>query len=188
MLEQLLRQYGYLVVYLGTLVEPDATLLASTLLSHRGYMNIALVWLFCVLASLTSSHVFFWLGRRRGAVFLERVAKSSKHYLRIRDWLDRHGTLLVLFSRFLWGTRIIICTASGATGFNRARFAALDAVGVVVWVTVIGTLGFAIAEFIARLFTQIHQHIDVIAIALVAAALVFDLWGRRKAMRSTPGE
>ena len=39
--EQLL-QYGYLLVFAGTILEGDATILAAAFLAHQGYLNLFL--------------------------------------------------------------------------------------------------------------------------------------------------
>src|SRR5689334_17845157 len=146
MLENLLRQYGYFVVYVGTLFEPDATLISATFLAHRGYMKIGLVWIFATLSTISMSQFWFWLARRKGREMIERMSVTNKRYAKLRRWVDPRTDLLVFFSRFLWGLRVAIDSACGASRVSAVRFMAVDSAGAIVWTAVIGTVGYAIAH------------------------------------------
>ena len=42
MWEELIRQYGYWMVFGGTVLQGDATIIAAGFLAHRGYLNLGL--------------------------------------------------------------------------------------------------------------------------------------------------
>src|SRR4051812_84591 len=141
MLEHLVQQHGYIFVYLGTLLEADATVIAATFLAHRGYLKIPMVLLIAGLATITVSHVWYWLARKRGQKMLAKMTARHKRYARLKDWVCNNGYLLVFFCRFMWGLRLAIPAACGATGMRASIFAVVDFAGAVFWVGVIGTAG-----------------------------------------------
>jgi membrane protein DedA with SNARE-associated domain len=176
MLEHLLEQYGYWFVYFGTLVEADATVVTATFLAHRGYLRIPFVLAVAGLSTITVSHVWFWLARKRGRAMLERMTGRHKRYARVRGWVETNGYVLVFFSRFLWGLRLAIPAACGATGMKASRFAMIDAAGAVLWAGIIGTVGYAIAQAISRVWDNIRKHEDVIALGLLAVVSLIAMW------------
>src|ERR1044072_4813435 len=141
LLADIIPRYGYALVFVSAAVEGDATLLTATFLAHRGYLHLHFVIVVAAAATVTINQVYFWLARRFGQ---QRVA-TMRTYRRIQpvlDRIDRHGTLLVFFSRFVYGFRIAIPAACGATGMSAVRFTIVDVVGSIVWSVVIGLAGF----------------------------------------------
>lgn len=182
MLEALLRQYGYLVVYLGTLIEPDATLVAASVLAHRGYFRIEFVWIIAALATITMSEFWFWLARSRGREMVDRLSQSSPRYAKVRGWVERNGDVLVFFSRFLWGFRLAIASACGASGVRPLRFVAVDTAGAIFWTAIVGTVGYAIANAVGQAIQQLWKYADAIALAIVGtvAVIAFVRWYRTR--------
>jgi len=183
MLEHLLQQHGYIFVYIGTILEADATVIAATFLAHRGYMRMAGVLIIAALASVTVSHIWFWLARRRGQSMLERMTSRHKRYGRLRDWVCRNGYVLVFCCRFMWGLRLAIPAACGATGMHAGRFALVDAAGAAVWIMIVGTAGYAIAHAIASMWANIRRYEDVIALTLLGIVSLVMMWRGRDAER-----
>jgi membrane protein DedA with SNARE-associated domain len=180
-IEQLLRDFGYLFVYAGTLFEPDATLVAASFLAHKGYFHIGLVWLVATLSTISMSQFWFWLARRKGRDLLDKMTESSPRYAKVRGWVERNGDVLIFFSRFLWGLRLAIAASCGATGVRPIRFFAVDTAGAVVWTAIIGTVGFAIAKAIGRFLHYLRPYEDGIAVAVVGAIALVALWRQREA-------
>lgn len=184
MLERLLQQYGYWMVYFGTLFEPDATLVAALFFAHRGYLQTPVVFGIAWLATVTMSEAWFWVARRQGQAMLDRMTERHPRYARVRRWVEANGYVLVFFSRFIWGLRMAIAAASGATGMKASRFVAIDCAGATLWVAVIGTVGYAIAHALGQLWRGVRKHDDAIALTVVGVIGLVALWhgwARRRA-------
>lgn len=181
MIESLLRQYGYLFVYVGTLFEPDATLVAATFLAHRGYFQPPFVLLVACLATISMSQFWFWLARKRGQAMLDRMSASNPRLARVRGWVERNGLILVFFSRFLWGLRLAIASANGAIGVSPVRFALVDTAGAILWTAIIGTIGYSIAQALGRFYKNIREHEIIYALLLLLAISLFALWRQQEA-------
>ena len=97
----------------------------------------------------------------------------------VLDRIDRHGTLLVLFSRFVYGFRIAIPAACGATGMSAVRFTIVDVVGSIVWSVVVGLAGFAIGQLLDRLLDDLRRYEWWIALALFCGVLIVLAWHGR---------
>jgi len=178
MLAAVILRYGYALVFVAAAVEGDATLLTATFLAHRGYLKLDLVIVVAAAATVTINQVYFWLAR---AYARERVAawRASRTMHPILNRIDRHGTLLVFFSRFVYGFRIAIPAACGATGMSPARFAIGDVAGSVVWSVVVGLAGFAIGQLLDRLLDDLRRYEWWIALALFCGVLIVLAWHGR---------
>jgi len=178
MLAAVILRYGYALVFVSAAVEGDATLLTATFLAHRGYLQLDLVIVVAAAATVTINQVYFWLARRYGQ---QRVAalRESRRITPVLDRIDRHGTLIVLFSRFVYGFRIAIPAACGATGMSPVKFTIGDVAGSIVWSVTVGLAGFAIGQLLERLVDDLRRYEGWIALALFCGVLAVLAWHGR---------
>lgn len=175
MLADFILRYGYALVFVSAAAEGDATLLTATFLAHRGYLQLDLVIVVAAAATVTINQVYFWLARIYGQ---RRVAalRANRRLQPILGRLDRHGPLIVFFSRFIYGFRIAIPVACGATGVSPIKFAIGDVLGSIVWSVVVGFAGFAIGQLLDRLLDDLRRYEWWIALALFFGVLTAAAW------------
>jgi membrane protein DedA with SNARE-associated domain len=171
MLADFILRYGYALVFVAAAVEGDGTLLTATFLAHRGYLQLRLVIVVATVATIAINQVYFWLAREYGQRRLATL-RGHRAITRVIDRVERNGAWLVLCSRFVYGFRIAIPAACGATGMSPIKFIAGDVAGAIVWSTVIGLAGFAIGQLLEQLITDLRRHEWWIALALFCGVLV----------------
>jgi membrane protein DedA with SNARE-associated domain len=171
MFTYLILRYGYAVIFVAAAVEGDATLLTATFLARRGYLHLDLVMLVAAGATVAINQVYFWAGRRYGPM---RLASMRQHGTsrRVLGWVERHGVSLVVGSRFVYGCRIAIPAACGATRMAPLTFSAGDVLGSLVWAGIIGGGGYAIGHLLTLMFDDLRAHEWWIADLLFFSALM----------------
>src|SRR5688572_17233126 len=138
----LLVSYRYVIVFVGSIFEGDATLLAASFLARRHVMSFAAVLGTAAAATILFNELVFYFSRRSGKDFLERRVGRHPSYARVQRWVNRRSVVLLLFSRYLFGFRLAIPVACGATGMRAVTFSTVNAVGAVIWVVPLGLIGF----------------------------------------------
>lgn len=176
MLAWSLLHYGYLIVFFGTVVEGDGTLLAAAFLAHQGYFRLPWLVAVSVAATTLANQAFYAVAKRHGAAFLEKRRRSDPRFAKVVRWMRSRGTVLLLLSRFLWGLRAAIPAACGATGMNGARFFVVNLAGALLWSVPIALLGYGGAHSISRLSRGLLKYEWQMAAALLFGGLLFVLW------------
>ena len=168
MLTDLVIRYGYLMVVAGTIVEGDATLVAASVLAHRGYMKLGIVIALGAITSLTMNQIYFRLGRKHG---VDRVAKSDgrKLFSNIVHHTRKHAIWLVLLSRFVFGFRMAIPATVGALGMSTQRFLIADVIGSLIWAGTMGATGYAAGHVGQKLITENEWAVAAVFIVLTLA-------------------
>ena len=165
MLADLVMRFGYVMVFAAAAVEGDATLVTATFLAHRGYLRLLPVIVAAALGTIGANQAYYWIGRSRrrqpGDISRSRI------YAKVASWIGRYGLQLVLASRFIYGFRVAIPLACGASGMTPRRFTAGDVTGAVVWSTVVGFAGFATGQILDRLIQDLRRYEWWIALALL---------------------
>jgi membrane protein DedA with SNARE-associated domain len=175
MSESDLLQYGYVLIFLGCIIEGDATLLASAFLAHRGSLNFVAVLVTAALASTLANEAVYHLSRTRSRAYFEKKISKHPKYARVQHWIRRRSILLLLFSRYIFGFRLAIPAACGMTGMPPVVFFFVNAVGAALWVLPLGYAGYAFGGLIERFWHGVHQyewHIAVVALAIGWTLLV----------------
>ena len=167
-MELLLLKYGYLLLFTGVIFEGEAVLIAASFLASRGYFNLSTVALVALAANTMSAQFYYTAARVRGRSWFEGRFPEKSIYRRIIDWVSRRNNWLLLMSRFLFGFRIVIPAACGATGMPAVRFTILNVIAGLLWVIPTALIGYYFGENTTRLIRGASHYTSV---ALVSAAI-----------------
>jgi membrane protein DedA with SNARE-associated domain len=172
----LLLTYRYVFVFFGSIFEGDATLLGASFLAHRHMISLAAVLVTATIATAIWNEVIFFVSRRNGKGFLEKRVARHPSYARVQRWVQRRSVLLLLFSRYLFGLRLAIPVACGATGMCRPVFTVVNAAGAVLWAVPLGFLGFFLGNFVEAFWHGVRQWEWHIGCAFIVVLTAFLAW------------
>jgi len=156
-LEQLIEQYGYLAVFIGTFLEGETILVVAGFAAHRGYLYLPWVMVWAFWGTLISDQAFFHLGRSRGRKILSRHPKWQGRARKVHALLQRHQVWVVLGFRFLYGLRNVTPMAIGVSGFSPGRFLILNVIGAALWSSVVACAGFIFGEVLTRFIADMKH-------------------------------
>jgi|RhiMetdeSRZDD1v2_1073273.scaffolds.fasta_scaffold268545_3 membrane protein DedA with SNARE-associated domain len=181
---ELIETWGYVAVFAGAFFEGETVLIIGGFLASGGHLELASVILSGFLGGLAGDQFFFYVGRARGRRLIERRESWRPRLQRIEGILERHGTLLMLGYRFMYGVRLVTPLVLGAFGVARLRFLVLNLINAAVWSALIASLGYAFGQVVAQMFEQVRRYelIIVILLALVGlgAWLLYRVRERRR--------
>ena len=180
MIDQELLRYGYVLLFFGVMAEADTFLLAGAFLAHRGYFDLRAVIVVAILANALANQGWFWLARTRGRAFLERRLAADRRYQRVHAWLQRTGNILIPASRFLYGFRVAIPAAYGASGASPWTFTLLDSASAVVWGVVVGFAGYALGDTMEAVVADVRRYEGLVLVVLFGAAATLAFWRRHR--------
>jgi membrane protein DedA with SNARE-associated domain len=142
-IEQIVAQYGYTALIVGTFLEGETILIVAGFAAHQGYLRLSWVVLAAFAGSLAGDQLYFFLGRLKGQQFLQRHPAWQARVSRVGRLLDRHATWIMLGFRFMYGLRTVTPFVIGTINISVGRFVLLNAAGALVWAIVISCLGFS---------------------------------------------
>jgi membrane protein DedA with SNARE-associated domain len=177
-MKDLIVQWGYLAVLLGTSLEGEAILLLAGIAARDGYLRLDLVILCGFVGSVASDQAWFWVGRRFGRSWIERHPAKTGAIKRVTRLLDRWGTGYVLIFRFLYGLRTISPIAIGLSSIPALRFACLNLVAAAIWSTIVSGLGYICGEAIQSFFHSLEpwqRGLAAVGMILLVVSCLFAL-------------
>lgn len=185
-LPALLHEYGYALIFLGTLVEGESLLMLGGYFAHRGYLDLGGVMATAFVAAVCGDQLFFHLGRRHAARLFERFPRLHDKVRIAVHRAERHQALVVLGMRFLWGLRIALPLAMGMSRMNAAKFFWLNLLSGAVWASLFAWLGYGGGRLIEHLIEDLHRYEYWIVggLAVAGAVIIAVRWlGARRPER-----
>lgn len=176
MIQQYLIQYGYALVFFGTAVEGDGTLLAAAFLAHRGYFRFVVVVFLGAASTTLANQVYFWVSRTHGKALVDRMASQDPRYARLENWVRRRGVVLLLISRFLYGLRTAIPAVCGVVEMPPSVFFVTNLAGAILWSGLLGSVGYLGGDVVGLLLADIRRHEWYVALVLLLGSLGAILW------------
>jgi len=161
--------WNYVIIFLAMIVEGDPFLFSAFFLAHEGVFGIATLSIVIFCGVLIGDLIWYWLG-----------IKIDKHNSRLVGWaekiaapFDEHlisRTFHTIFiSKFTYGTYHAILLRAGMLRFPIRRFIGYDAISTIVWMAVVGGLGY----FSSYSFSLIKQYIKIAEVGLLIGVLFF---------------
>lgn len=170
-ISQFIAQYGYGAVAVGCLLEGETVLLLAGFAAHRGYLSLPVVIGVAALAGFVGDLFFFGLGRWHGASVLARWPSLAQKGDQVDGWIARWRGAVIIAVRFTYGFRIAGPVLIGMSSTPATHFAFFNALGALLWASLIACVGWFFGEAAHQLLGRI-QHLEKwLALALLVIGL-----------------
>ncbi len=196
-MEEWVRSYGYLAIFLLMLAESacipfpsEVTMLVGGWYAATGRLSFFWVGAAGVFGNLVGSWVAYAVGRTTGRTLLDRYGKYvliRRHDIdRAEVWWERHGDAAVFVSRLLPVIRTFISLPAGIARMPLVKFSIYTFLGVIPWTYALTYLGVVVEDNWERALDYFDLPSLILGVALVAAAVTWYL--RRRARKAASPE
>jgi membrane protein DedA with SNARE-associated domain len=190
----LMQSSGYLGVFVLMAME-SATLPvpSEVVLPFAGYYLVYLdhfdFWLVVIVASagsllgtLVDYAIGYYFGRAAVIRYGRIIRLNEGHLKTAESWFGRHGSKIVLFSRFVPLMRTLIAFPAGIAEMKIAKFVAFSLVGIFAWDAILVYVGLLAGQNYASVIASLQTYYEfagIMALAVTVLVLVF-FWKRRR--------
>ncbi len=162
-LTQCLSTYGYGAVLLCITIEstgipfPGETMLLIAAIAAGTTHQLAIPWVIVAAASgaILGDNLGFWIGREGGYHLLRRYGRFvrlDERKLKLGQYLFlKHGGTVVFFGRFVTVLRAWAAFLAGTNQMRWSCFLLFNALGGIVWASLVGLGGYILGDNIHRL-------------------------------------
>ena len=179
-LEQLISNYGYVAIGIGSFLEGETILILGGLAAHSGYLELPWVITCAFLGTLFGDQLYFYIGRTKGQAFLEKRPHWQSKSDRVFSLLDHHQIWLILGFRFLYGLRTVTPFIIGASKISPLRFLILNIIGAAVWAITVGSMGYLFGHTLEILMGDIKKYEGFVFASLAGIGLLVWLYYVRR--------
>ena len=182
-LQQLVSDYGYIALAIGTFFEGETILVIGGVFAHKGFLDLFWVIVSAFLGTLFGDQLYYFIGRIKGRSFIEKRPKWQAKSERVLTLLHKHQVWLILGFRFLYGIRTVTPFLIGASNVPPKRFIVLNVIGALVWAIAVGSLGYVFGNTVEIFLHNIKHYEMTFFAALLFCALAIWSWRRWKSSK-----
>ena len=185
----LIWRYGYLVVFLGVMLEStgvplpgETILIAAGALVHKGVLDLGDALFFGILGAVIGDQLGYWAGRFGGRPFVLRWGRytliTPVRLAHAEAFFARHGGRAVFLARFVAGLRVFGALVAGTSRMPWGKFALFNVLGGTVWASAVVSLGYFLWASISLVEHWIGRA-SLLLLAVLALALLLR-WAYRR--------
>lgn len=177
----LLTTYQLPAVFLGAFVGGEGIIITTSFLASRLNWNMASVFTDALLGTVLSDVTWYYGGR----YILTRMKRwedyRTRHQATLTQIEKKAGQrpwLLLLYIKFLYGTRILTVLYLSLRRVSIASFVLFDTLGTMVWLVVVMTIGWLAERGAINLipFLDTLEHALIILIIAIITVKLMSLW------------
>jgi membrane protein DedA with SNARE-associated domain len=180
-LASLIQNYGYVAVFMGTLLEGETILVMAGFAAERGYLSLPWVTGVAAVGGFLGDQLYFHLGRYYGPRLLQRFPRMKPRAARALGLLKRHNLSLIFGLRFMYGLRMVGPLAIGMSRVGRVRFLVVDLISALIWAALVAGAGYLFGQALELAFVRLRHYEEAVLILIgIIGAVVWIMHRRRR--------
>lgn len=164
------RPLGYLIIFLGMILEGETLLFITGFLTHGKLFDIGDVLLIAMSGVLIGDLFWYWLGK-----ILDPASFLARRLEKIAVHFDRHLMArpfrTIFISKFAYGLNHALLLRAGALRIRTGDFIVSDFPAAILWVLAVGGLGY----FSSASFFLVRHYLRFAELALLLGLIIFIL-------------
>jgi membrane protein DedA with SNARE-associated domain len=153
-----LKEYGYIILFLWSIVEGEMGLIMGGIMSHTGDMQYFMTVFVAGLGGFTGDQIYFYIGRFNKNYIHRRLRKQRLKFAIAHLLLKKYGWPIIFMQRYMYGLRTVIPMSIGITKYSAKKFALINLISAWVWAAITVTPAYYFGEEILTLLAYAKQH------------------------------
>ena len=155
---ELMREYGYGILFIWSILEGESGLVMAGLFSHTGDMNIFMAIGFAGVGAFVGDQIYFYLGRFKKGYVIRKFSSQRRKIALAKRMLQKYGWYIIFMQRYIYGMRTIIPLTIGLTGYSAKEFAIINFCSALCWSALIITPVWYFGEPILKMLAILRAH------------------------------
>jgi membrane protein DedA with SNARE-associated domain len=154
----LLKEYGYIILFIWSIFEGETGLVMAGVLSHTGDMNLWLSIVVAAFGGFVGDQFYFYLGKWNKKWVLKELHEHKTKFARARLLLRKYGGWVIFIQRFLYGMRTITPMAIAISGYDPKKYAIINFFSAFVWAAVTIIPSYIFGDVILDMLKWLKTH------------------------------
>lgn len=168
--------YGYIGLFIYSLGGGFVALMAASVLSYMGKMDLATSMATAFVANVIGDNLLFYLARNQREVLHSYLKKHRRKLALAHLKMKQYGSWIILIQKFIYGIKTLIPMAIGLTKYDVKKFTLLNILSAIVWTCVVGFgsfyFGGALMHFYNIILSRPYFAV-IIVLVLIASIWIY---------------
>lgn len=155
---ELIKEYGYVVLFFWSILEGEMGLIMGGLLSHTGDMWFPMAIFIAGLGGFAGDQIYFYIGRYNKKYIYKKLRTQRRKFAIAHILLKKHGWPIIFFQRYMYGLRTVIPMSIGITRYDGKKFAFINLISAWIWAAITITPAYILGDEILQVLDYAHEH------------------------------
>ncbi|MBP6498289.1 MAG: DedA family protein [Campylobacteraceae bacterium] len=128
-----MKEYGYIILFIWSMLEGESGLIMAGLLSHTGDMNLFVAIFVAGLGGFAGDQVYFYIGRFNKKYVYKKLKGQRRKLALAHLLLKKYGWPIIFVQRYMYGLRTVIPISIGLTRYDAKTFALINLISAWCW-------------------------------------------------------
>lgn len=153
-----LREYGYIILFIWSMLEGEIGLVMAGIMSHTGDMNFWIALIVAGLGGFAGDQAYFYIGRYNKGFIYKKLKTQHRKFALAHLLLKKYGWPIIFIQRYLYGMRTILPMSIGVTRYSAKMFAFINLISAFIWATITITLAYMFGEQLLVILHWTKEH------------------------------
>lgn len=154
----LLKEYGYVILFLWSILEGELGLIMAGIMTHTGDMQYFMTIFVAGLGGFAGDQIYFYIGRFNKGFIQRKLHNQRRKFAIAHLLLRKYGWPIIFMQRYMYGLRTVIPMSIGITKYSAKKFALINLLSAWVWATITITPAYLYGEEILGVLAYAKQH------------------------------
>ena len=132
----LLKVYGYVILFIWSIMEGETGLVMAGVMSHTGDMTLPVAIVVAGLGGFVGDQIYFYIGRFNKKYIHKQLKNQRRKFALAHLLLKKYGWPVIFAQRYMYGLRTVIPMAIGLTRYSAKKFAFINFISAIIWASV----------------------------------------------------
>lgn len=153
-----LKEYGYIILFLWSILEGEMGLIMGGILTHTGDLNYFMSIFVAGLGGFTGDQIYFYIGRFNKGFIQRKLHTQRRKFAIAHLLLKKYGWPIIFVQRYMYGLRTVIPMSIGITKYSAKKFAVINLISAWVWAAITITPAYIFGDEILSVLAYAKQH------------------------------
>lgn len=167
-MEELIRDWGYIILFLYSFGGGFVALVVAGILSYSGELSIVVSMIVAGSANFIGDQFLFTLARKNKHQAKQMMNKHKRKIAYSHLLMKKYGSAVVFIQKYIYGIKTLIPLAMGLTKYDYRKFIFYNIFATIAWTLIVGLSSYMLGEIV---YTYIEEF-KTYGIFLVVAILL----------------
>ncbi|MDD2888009.1 MAG: DedA family protein [Aliarcobacter sp.] len=173
-MEDIIRDWGYLALFLYSFGGGFVGLVVAGVLSYSGDLNIYISILVAGISNFLGDQFLFFIARKNKNYAKDMMKKYGRKIALAHLMMRKYGSFVVFVQKYIYGIKTLVPLAMGLTKYSAMKFSVYNAFATLIWACIIGYASFTAGEYVLSLGDDFkYIGLAIIVVILLSISYVF---------------
>jgi membrane protein DedA with SNARE-associated domain len=155
---ELLKEYGYVILFLWSILEGELGLIMGGIMCHTGDMILPLAIFIAGLGGFVGDQIYFYIGRYNKDFIYKKLKSQRRKFAIAHLLLKKYGWPIIFVQRYMYGLRTVIPMSIGITKYSAKKFAFINLISAWAWAGITIIPAYLLGEEILEILSVAKEY------------------------------